>query len=67
MLLLKMEKTMNYPEDDFMELGDSGLVALGQGWLMDPKTGNKRSPEGNVFNRFGELIAKGEFNIEEDQ
>ena len=51
---------------DFMEMGESGLVALGQGWIHDTKTGNKRSPEGHIFNKEGEMIFRAE-DISEDQ
>lgn len=48
--------------DDFMELGGSGLVPIGEGWLLDTNTGNRMSPEGRVFNREGEIL----YVIDED-
>lgn len=42
--------------EDFMELGDGGLVPIGNGWLLDPKTGHRMSPEGRVFNAEGEIV-----------
>lgn len=52
-------------DEDYMELGDSGLIPLGEGWMLDPRTGNKRSPDGKVFNNVGELIW--DANITEDE
>lgn len=55
-------------DDDFMEMGESGLVALGDGWILDTKTGNKRSPDGHIFNKDGEMIFKFDpINADEDE
>lgn len=43
-------------DDDYMELGNTGLVAIENGWLLDTKTGNKIDGEGRVFDSEGELI-----------
>lgn len=43
-------------DDDFMELGSTGLVPLTEGWMLDTRTGNKIAPDGRVFNAVGEMI-----------
>lgn len=38
-----------------MELGDSGIVSEADGWMTD-KYGNRRRPDGVVFNKEGQVI-----------
>lgn len=54
-------------DDDFMEIGESGLVPLGQGWILDTKTGNKKSPDGHIFSKYGEMLFKAETVTEEEE
>lgn len=41
---------------DHMELGESNIVPLEGGWFLNKLTGEKRDPEGRVFDKFGELV-----------
>jgi hypothetical protein len=43
-------------EDDFMELGDSGLVPISDGWLLNTYTKETIDPEGRVYDKFGEVV-----------
>lgn len=43
-------------DNDFMEMGDSDLVPLPDGWYLEKSTGNKVDPDGNVFSPSGEMI-----------
>lgn len=42
--------------DDFMEMGDSGLVPQKDGWFLDTRTGHRISPEGEEYDKEGELV-----------
>lgn len=42
--------------DDYMELGNSGLVAIENGWFLHVSSGNKIDPYGRVWNSKGEII-----------
>lgn len=44
------------PEDDFMELGSSGLVPRANGWYYDKVSECSIDPEGRVFDKFGECV-----------
>ena len=39
-----------------MEYGDSGIIALEDGWFLETKTGNTIDPVGRVYDKTGELI-----------
>lgn len=39
-----------------MELGESGLVPLKDGWYLEKTTGNRIDPSGRVYNTIGEII-----------
>ncbi|HJS83541.1 MAG TPA: hypothetical protein VJ742_11980 [Nitrososphaera sp.] len=41
---------------DFMELGNSGLIPLPDGWFLDQETGSRVDPEGRIYDKQGELI-----------
>lgn len=43
-------------EDDYMELGDTGLVPIKDGWLLDERTGNTIDPDGRIYNKLNELV-----------
>ena len=43
-------------DSDFMELGDTNLVPIKDGWLLDKSSGNKIDPYGRVFDSNGEII-----------
>ena len=42
--------------DDYMELGESGLITFNDGWFKDKKTGYMIDPEGNMYDESGEKI-----------
>lgn len=42
--------------DDYIEFGESGLVPLKDGWYLNRGTGEKISPDGQVFSEDGTLI-----------
>lgn len=42
--------------DDYMELGNSGLIPIKDGWFLDSETGNKIDPSGRVFDENHKLI-----------
>lgn len=41
---------------DYMELGNTGFVILEDGWYLNKRTGEKISPEGDLYNAAGELV-----------
>lgn len=41
---------------DYMEYGDTNLIALPNGWFQDIDTGNKIDPEGRIYSRQGMLL-----------
>lgn len=43
-------------DNDFMEYGDSGLVALPGGWFLNRRTKETVDPNGCVFNENGDLM-----------
>lgn len=43
-------------EDDFMELGDSGMVPTKDGWILNKDTSEKMDPDGRIFDMDGEMI-----------
>lgn len=45
-----------YLEDDFMEIGTTGWVPVGEGWFEHKETGNKIDPDGNEYDKNGNLI-----------
>lgn len=45
-----------YLEDDFMEIGDTGWVTIGEGWMKHKMTGHKIDPDGNEYDKDGNLI-----------
>lgn len=44
------------PDNDFIELGDSNLVPIDNGWFLNKETKDKIDSDGRVFNEAGELI-----------
>ncbi len=46
---------------DFMELGQSSMVPIANGWWLDKITGYKISPDGEIFSATGEMIGKVNF------
>ncbi len=44
-------------EDDFIEFGSTGLVPGKDGWFYNTKTGETISPDGTVYDRFGEIVS----------
>lgn len=42
--------------DDFMELGESGLVPLEDGWFLEVATGNMIAPSGSVYGPDGSIV-----------
>lgn len=49
-------------DGDEIELGSSGIVSAGGGWLRELKTGNLMDPKGKVYNKDGDLIFDPEDN-----
>jgi len=45
-----------YLEDDFMEMGDTGLVPIGEGWYLNKANNHRIDPNGNEFDEDGNLI-----------
>lgn len=43
-------------EDDFMTIGESGFIAVADGWMFNPTTQEKMDPEGYIYNESGQLI-----------
>lgn len=41
---------------DYMEIGDTGLVPLPDGWFLERYTGYTISPDGIVFDKDGEVF-----------
>lgn len=41
---------------DHMELGESHIIPIEDGWFLNKQTGEKRDPEGRVYDKFGELV-----------
>lgn len=52
---------------DFMELGDSGLVAGEKGWLIEKSTGNHISPDGRVYSKNGEYLSENYWDDGEEE
>lgn len=45
-----------YLEDDHMEIGDSGWVSIGEGWMQNKSSGHKISPDGIQYDENGNEI-----------
>jgi hypothetical protein len=52
--------------DEFIEVGQSGLIAQADGWWLDKNTGNRISPEGLILNVAGEQIGTVHFDEEDE-
>lgn len=42
--------------DDFMEMGDSGIVPLKDGWFLNKNTGETIDPHGVIYNKEGDVV-----------
>lgn len=42
--------------DDFMEIGETGLVPQKDGWFYNAATGEFIDPDGNIFTDDGDVI-----------
>lgn len=51
-----MAKTWPYSEDDHMEIGDTGWVAVGEGLWRNIKNGHIIDDAGNEFDADGNLL-----------
>jgi hypothetical protein len=49
---------MEYNESDFMEIDSLGLVPQSDGWFLDTHTGHRISPEGEEYDKEGELVTQ---------
>lgn len=43
-------------EDDFMEIGESGWVAVGEGWFLNKATGHTINECGVEFDPSGNIV-----------
>jgi hypothetical protein len=43
-------------DNDFMELGDTNLVPMPDGWFLNKETGETIDPNGYVYDKSGEVI-----------
>lgn len=43
-------------DDDYMEIGSTGKVPVGEGWYRDTWHKTRIDPEGRVYNSEGEII-----------
>lgn len=56
---MKKNKTQNpkpSSENDVMEIGDTGLIPLADGWFKDSMTGFQIDPSGKVYDTSGVLV-----------
>lgn len=49
--------------DDFMEMGESGLIPLPDGWWLHKPSGHRISPGGDIFDRDGVCIGQASVTI----
>lgn len=49
-------------EMDYVEIGDTGLIPLEDGWFQDKHTGNKIDPEGREFTEDGDPVDDGGYD-----
>lgn len=45
-----------YEEDDFMEIGETGLIPLKDGWFYNKKTKESIGPNGIIYDEHGEVV-----------
>lgn len=56
------DKDIFSSDDDYMEIGNTGKVPVGEGWYEDRWNKTRIDPSGRVYDTEGELI----FDPEED-
>lgn len=49
-------KDWQYQGDDFMEIGDTGLVPIKDGWFYNKNTRESIDPNGVIYNEDGEVV-----------
>jgi hypothetical protein len=54
-----------YNENDFMEIGDTGWVPVGEGKYKNIYTGHMIDENGNEYDSNGDLISEGEHGPED--
>lgn len=50
--------------DDHMQIGDTGLVALENGWFLHTISGMKIGPDGSIVDENGKVV--GQIEIDDD-